>query len=290
MIETGLGGRLDATNVLRPALTIITDISKDHVEILGNSLTKIAGEKAGIIKPGVPNLIGFLPPEAERVIRNTCIERGSPLVRVKKSKLKIDTKRLRLSYATDKFGIDRLSPSLIGTHQLKNTALVLEAINQLNKHRIVRIPKAATVHGLTHTFWRGRFQIIKQDGGPTLVLDVAHNARGMEAFVDSFHRKFPGRKARILVGFVKRKPHQKMFDALSTMALDYAIVPLSTKRTINIDDLMARLRWRGIPKTRYGSVRMAARKLMQSATPDDILVIVGSHYLVGEFLTLNGWQ
>ena len=288
MIETGLGGRLDATNVLTPALTVITDISKDHVEILGRTLGKIAFEKAGIIKPGVPNLIGFLPPEAEDVIKKTCRERKSPLVRVKKSKLKVNRRDLTLGYTTDRFTIDRVAPSLVGTHQLKNASLVLEAVNQLNNRRVVSVTKKAAIEGLTHTLWRGRFQIIKENGGPTLILDVAHNARGMEAFVDSFQRKFPGRKARILVGFVKRKPHQQMFDSLSAIAEEYLIVPLATKRTIDIDDLMARLRWRGIPRARFGSVRTAARKLMRSAAPDDIRVIVGSHYLVGEFLTLNG--
>ena len=131
--------------------------------------------------------------------------------------------------------------------------------------------------------------MIRRPDSPLLVLDVAHNARGVEAFVDSFQRKFPGQEAKILVGFVKRKPHQKMFDSLSQIAEQYAIVPLNTHRTTDIPALIASLRWRGVPHTRYGSVRTAFKKLMQTAAPDDIIVVIGSHYLLGEFLTLNGW-
>jgi len=235
-------------------------------------------------------VIGWLPPEAERVIRTTCRERGAPFVRVKKSKARFDRRRLALDYPTDRFQIKNLKPSMIGTHQLKNTALVLEAINVLNRQKVVSIAKRAAVAGLTTAAYPGRFQVIHSNGDPTLVLDVAHNAKGMEAFVDSFERAYPGRRATVLVGFVKRKPHQQMFDSLSRIASGYAIVPLSTRRTIDIDDLMAKLRWRGIPRTRYRSVRTASKKLLQSATPDDILVVVGSHFLVGEFLSLNGWQ
>jgi dihydrofolate synthase/folylpolyglutamate synthase len=281
---------LDATNVLKPSLTIITDISKDHIEILGNSLRRIAWEKAGIVKPHVPMLIGSLPAEAEMVIREVCRKREAPLVKVKRSKLKVDEPRLRLSYATDRFRVDNLSPALVGTHQLKNTAVVLEAINQLNSRAIVSISKTAALTGIRTTFWPGRFQVIHHPEGPLLVLDVAHNARGMEAFVDSFRRKFPGRQAKVLVGFVKRKPHQQMFDSLSAIAAEYAVVPLDTKRSIDIPELMATLRWRGIPHTRYGSVQTAYKKLMHSAAPNDIIVIIGSHYLLGEFMTLNGWQ
>lgn len=235
-------------------------------------------------------LIGKLPPESETVIREVCRKRNAPLVKLAAGKLRMDERNLQLSYVTDRFRIDRLAPGLVGTHQLKNTAVVLEAINQLNRRGIAAISKSAALTGIRTTHWPGRFQMIRLPDGPLLVLDVAHNARGMEAFVDSFQRKFPGRTARVLVGFVKRKPHQQMFDSLAQIASEYAIVPLNTKRTIDIPELMATLRWRGIPHTRYGSVRTAYKKLMHSAAPDDIIVVIGSHYLLGEFLTLNGWQ
>ena len=271
-------------------MTIITDISKDHVEILGNSIRKIAWEKAGIIKPDVPMLIGSLPTEAENVIAEVSQKVSAPLARIKRSKLRIDERKLRLSYATDRFRIENLSPALVGVHQLKNTSLVLEAVNQLNTRGVVSISKTAALTGIRTTQWPGRFQMIRHPEGPLLILDVAHNAKGMEAFVDSFQRKFPGRDAKILVGFVKRKPHQQMFDSLSTIATEYAIVPLNTGRTIDVNELMAKLRWRGVPHTRFGTVRTAYKKLLQSSDQDDIIVVIGSHYLLGEFLTLNGWK
>ncbi|MBD3403720.1 hypothetical protein GF420_12550 [candidate division GN15 bacterium] len=289
VIETGLGGRLDATNVLQPILTVTTDISRDHVEILGSSIRKIAWEKAGIIKPDVPHLIGTLPPEAERVIRDVCKKQHAPLFRVRKSRMQIDGKRLQLSYHTDRFRVERLAPSLPGSHQLRNLALVLEACTIVRDRGFGRVSKKAIVSGVRQIDWPGRFQVIRNNGSPTLVLDVAHNARGMEAFVDSFERVFPGRRATVIVGFVKRKPHQAMFDSLSRIAHSYALVPLSNKRTIDMAEMMASLKWRGIDRQRFGSVRTAYNRVLKNAEPDDIIIVVGSHYLVGEFLTLIGW-
>lgn len=290
VIETGLGGRLDATNVLNPILTITTDISRDHVEILGSSIRKIAWEKAGIIKPGVPHLIGLLPDAAVEVIREVCRARKAPLHRLRRSRMKVDLKNLRLNYATDRFSFGDVAPSLPGTHQLKNTALVLEACSILRETGLTRVTKRAILDGIAHTDWPGRFQIIRANGSPTHVLDVAHNARGMEAFVDAFERVFPGRRAQVIVGFVKRKPHQQMFNSLSRIAASYSLVPLHTKRTIDIREIMQTLKWRDIEPKRYGSLRTAYTRVLKNGGPDDIIIVVGSHYLVGEFLTMIGWK
>ncbi|MCB2229705.1 hypothetical protein KQH82_03245 [bacterium] len=290
VIETGLGGRLDATNVLEPILTVTTDISKDHIEILGSSLRKIAWEKAGIIKPGVPHLIGLLPPESEEVIREVCRKRKAPIHRLRRSRMKTDLKKLRLDYQTDRFTFKKLAPSLPGVHQLKNTALVLEACSILRDNGLTGITRRAILDGISHTDWPGRFQIIRNNGSPTHVLDVAHNARGMEAFVDAFERVFPNRRAKVIVGFVKRKPHQQMFDQLSRIAESYALVPLHTARTIDIREIMQTLKWRDVERKRFGSLTTAYRQVLKNADSDDIIIVIGSHYLVGEFLTMIGWK
>jgi dihydrofolate synthase/folylpolyglutamate synthase len=224
------------------------------------------------------------------VIRQTCRERGVRLYRLKSSKLKADARRLRFSYDTDTLRLTNIAPSLVGTHQLKNAALAAEAINVLRLHGSVAVSQRSVIRGIQNTGWPGRFQILARNGHPTLVLDVAHNAAGMEAFVDSFEKKYPGRKTSIIVGFVKRKPHQRMFDSLSRIASDYAIVPLSTKRSIDIDEMMRSLRWRGVAHRRYGTLATAYRRVLQSARGDDIITVIGSHYLVGDFLGMLGWK
>jgi len=171
----------------------------------------------------------------------------------------------------------------VGHHQLYNAALAVKAMMIL-RERGLKISKRAVVDGLTQTRWAGRFEIIARRGKPTLVLDVGHNAAGVEAFVASFQNRFPGRRATIVTGFVKRKEHQKMFDSMSRIAMQYALVPLKTRRSVDLDELIARIDWRGVPCRKHGSLQSAYRRVVELSVKDDIIVIAGSHYLVGEFM------
>jgi dihydrofolate synthase/folylpolyglutamate synthase len=273
--------------VLVPCLTVITDISYDHVEILGSTLRKIASEKAGIIKPGVPNLIGLLPDAAKDVIRETCRDTGAPFCELRKRSFQIDRRQLALAYHSNGFQFQKLKPSLQGLHQLRNTALALEAAGILKRSGI-KLTSKAIRRGIESTYWPGRFQIVEKPGRPLLVLDVGHNAGGVAAFVDSFRLKFPGRKAHIIAGFVKRKRHHDMFDSLSQVAESFALVPLRTRRSSEVSELLTTIDWQGIPVRRERNVWVAYKRLLNSVRPDDIIVIIGSHYLVGEFLASGG--
>ncbi len=283
VIETGLGGRLDATNVLSPDLTITTDISLDHMEILGDTLRKIAREKAGIIHPDTPHLAGILATEADVVIAEQCRRRGAPYYRLRKRDFRPDPRELRFSYSVNGHRWTNLRPALFGPHQIYNAALAVKALTIL-KERGLRIAKRAVVDGLAQTRWAGRFDIIVRPGKPTLILDVGHNAAGVDAFVSAFQRRFPGRKATIITGFVKRKEHQKMFDSMSRIANQYDLVPLKTGRSVDPNELIAQIDWHGIPYRIHGSLQSAYRRVVKSFTKDDIIVIAGSHYLVGEFM------
>ena len=283
VIETGLGGRLDATNVLSPELTITTDISLDHMEILGTTLGKIAREKAGIIHPDTPHLAGLLAKEADAVIAEQCRRRGAPYYRLRKRDFQPDLRTLAFSYAENGHRWTNLKPALVGPHQLYNAALAVKALIIL-RQKGLRIAGKHIAEGLAQTRWRGRFEIIARRGKPTLILDVGHNAAGVEAFVSSFQNRFPGRSATILTGFVKRKEHQKMFDSMSRIAERYALVPLKTRRSVNLNELIAQVNWRGVPYRKYGSLQSAYRRVVELSTKDDIIVIAGSHYLVGEFM------
>ncbi len=287
VIETGLGGRLDATNVLTPLLTITTDISRDHVEILGSSLRKIATEKAGIIKPSVPHLIGLLPREAEQVMRQRCRSVGAPLHRLTKSDFLVDLSKGWLDFTWNGCRLEKVAPALNGPHQLSNAALALKALAILDTDSL-KVSRSAMRAGLRAVDWPGRFQIVRRRGRPTVILDVCHNASGVAAFVGAFKIRFPDEKAHIIAGFVRRKPHQEMIDLMAPIANGFHLVPLKTHRSTDLSGLIDQTDFRGVPVRRSGSLTVALRRLLKTCRSDDIIVVAGSHFLVGEFLEKFG--
>jgi dihydrofolate synthase / folylpolyglutamate synthase len=282
-----LGGRLDATNVLHPLLTICTDISFDHVEILGRTIPKIAREKAGIIKPGVPHLIGPLPSLAVHVMETVCRRQKAPLIVPGDVHCALDRERFRIEFQSSNLDLRQLKPALLGVHQLRNASVALQAVSVL-KSEGVKISKSAVVRGIEKTEWDGRFQILRRPGRGTVVVDVCHNAAGAAAFADTFRKVFAGRKAFFVFGVVKRKDHQAMFDAFKSITREYSLVPLKTKRSMPPRELMATVDFASVPVHRGGSLAAVWGRLLRKTGPDDIIVIAGSHYLAGEFLQKHG--
>ncbi|MBI5267449.1 MAG: hypothetical protein HY851_09485 [candidate division Zixibacteria bacterium] len=283
VIEVGLGGRLDATNTLDPLVTVTTDISYDHMDVLGHTLEKIASEKAGIIKSGIPHVIGLLPQAAEEVLRRTAAHVGAPLRCVDARRLTMRPDQFSLDYTTDNLEVTNLKPSLLGEHQLRNAALVLEVAAAL-KSVGLRLSKSAIERGIKSTEWRGRFQILARRGRPTIILDVCHNAAGAAAFAETFKHRYPGRKAPIIAGFVQKKEHQKMLDALSSVASEYHLVRLKSHRSIDLGETIRSVDFRGVPVRTYRTLGAALTALVKRTDSDDIIPVIGSHYLVGEFL------
>ena len=274
--------------MLTPEAAVITDISYDHTEILGDTLEEIAGEKAGIIKSGVPTVIGLLPKEAEAVIRETCRERRSKLVKLNRRDFHQRPNSLRFDFSSNGLSLTNFQAALLGLHQIKNCALVLKTIEAL-KARGFRVPKTAVRKGLQTTNWPGRFQIMT-DGRPgqTLVLDVCHNSAGAKAFADTFATRFPGRKCVMVIGFVKRKQHQEMIDSLSKITRHFQVVPLKTKRSMSVKELVDGLNWRDVSVAHSAKLETGYRRVLKLAEPDDTICVIGSHYLVGEFLQTHG--
>ena len=284
----GLGGRLDATNVLQPVVTVITDISLDHTEILGPTLSDIAREKAGIIKPGIPTVVGPLPVEARRVTAAVCGDLGAPLVSLTRKNFRVDQNGRGLDFVSDELHLSKLVPSLKGRHQMRNAAVVLKTAEVIRRQG-VSLPLRAVKTGIEHTEWAGRFQIVRKNGlSPTLVLDVCHNPGGAAAFVDTFRRVFPGKRAHVLLGFAKRKAHQEMIDQFAKMAAEFWLTPLPTGRGVDPRELETTMNWRGTPVLRCARFDTAYRRLLKQTGPDDIIAVVGSHYLVGEYLSKYG--
>ena len=220
IIETGLGGRLDATNVLNPVLTITTEIALDHVDILGKTIRKISKEKAGIIKPGQPHLTGELHKEAVEVMDNRCALLNAPIYKLQRKDYSISKDGRSISFNDGNLQFSNISPSLEGVHQLRNSALVMKAVSVLRQNGIY-LTKKAIRQGLASTVWPARFQVITHKNSPAVIFDVAHNSSGVRVFVDSFNLRFPGKTTRVIAGFVKDKNHKEILKILSEISSEF---------------------------------------------------------------------
>jgi len=282
VVEVGLGGRLDATNTLSPLLSIITDISLDHTNILGETLRKIAYEKAGIIKERTPVLTGLLPPEARKEIIRVSRNRKAPLTRLLRGDFSSNGIPFKFDFHPDGLTIQNLRFALPGKHQIGNAALAVRAVNMLVQDGF-RVSQKAIRSGLKTTVWPGRFEIIRKKGRPTVILDVGHNPAGVRATVACFRELFPGRRADVVMGFVRHKSLRDIVATLEPIARRVEIASLETERSTDPHEIASHFS-DDTNVTISSSVAASARKLVGLAHDDDIILICGSHYAVGEFM------
>ena len=196
VVEVGLGGRLDATNLLMPEVTVITPISLDHMDKLGDTVEAIAREKAGIIKPGVPVVMASQPIEARRVFEETAVGRGAPLHGVEKE---VRSDEVILSLEGTRCGIETpvrsypdLQIPLLGRHQLSNAVAAIRAVELFAQRRGLSLTSRAVQEGLRQTEWPGRCQLIQ--GNPPILLDGAQNAASARVLKEMVAELFPGRR------------------------------------------------------------------------------------------------
>ena len=215
VLECGMGGRLDSTNIIdTPDLSVITGISLDHTAFLGDTVEKIAKEKAGIIKQGVPVLFGGEDESAARVISEAAKNRGSEINFPDYSKLKIKKTDLD-GTVFDYKGLQNAEISLLGLYQPRNAALVLEAVSIL-KNRGYVIDEETVRRGLSLAKWKARFEIICRE--PLIIFDGAHNPEGIRAAVDSIKTYFGDKKVAVLTGVLKDKDYGEIARTLAEVA------------------------------------------------------------------------
>ncbi|HAC3176627.1 TPA_asm: bifunctional folylpolyglutamate synthase/dihydrofolate synthase [Listeria innocua] len=213
IIEVGLGGRLDSTNVLTPLISVITTIGMDHMEFLGNSIEQIAGEKAGIIKPGIPVISGVIQKEAQEVIINNAVRNNSNVAWLNKDFF-IQNRDDEITYRTSHGDeIPDITIGLLGIHQLNNAAVAIKVLQYLNTFSSYEINQSAIKQGLKKAFWPGRMELL--DVKPFIMLDGAHNPEGVKTFANSI-RTYPGHK-KIIVSILKDKNYQEMITLLKTI-------------------------------------------------------------------------
>jgi len=267
--ETGLGGRLDATNIVRPLASVITNIQYDHQKYLGESLANIASEKAGIIKLETPLITGTESPEALEVIRNKANELRAPLTLVTPAHAHTPP-------------LDKLTLPLLGEHQKMNAAVAVAVVRTLQA--VIPCPEQAIRSGLLHVSWPGRLQLATLPSGQRVLLDGAHNLSGVESLVAALNTYFPGTKPALILGILQDKDWAHMCQALAPLASAMFLVPVHSERTVEPHGLaeVCRLANPQAMVAECGSLAEALAK----ASSFPFLTVAGSLYLIGEALEL----
>ena len=280
VLECGMGGRLDSTNVITtPLLSVITGIALDHTAFLGDTVERIAAEKAGIIKPSVPVLYGGEDEEAEGVIERAAEEKGSSYARADYSLLKIDT--LNLDGTTFSYRErESLRISLLGLYQPKNASLVLDALDILSP-MLPSITEESIKRGLAAARWPARFEIISDS--PLLIFDGAHNAQGIEAAVDGIKQYFKDEKVIVISGVLRDKDYLAIAKKISEVASDALTITPDSPRALCAEEYADVLASFGVRTNTADGVRNAVEQAfsLASATAKPV-VCLGSLYTYGE--------
>jgi dihydrofolate synthase / folylpolyglutamate synthase len=302
VLEVGMGGRLDATNVVNPRLSIITDIALDHQKYLGETVTEIAREKAGIIRPN--GIVVTLPqlPEANDVIGNAILDAGAQAVNAVpyvppvspgsasnlSSNLNADGKAaIRNRYPLEVLGREIMVESpLVGRHQLRNLALAIAAAVELHNQGTIQITPEPIARGIRETHWPGRFQVIPAAGdAPEYVLDVAHNPAGAWALRSTLSSAYPdSRDITLVFGVMRDKAMQEITEILFPIAARVIVTHANNPRSATPDEIrQAAVRVSASTNIEEAEdVPSALRRAKTIAGRGGLVVITGSIYIVGE--------
>lgn len=234
VLEVGLGGRWDATNVITPLLSVITNITLEHTEYLGDTIAAISAEKACIIKPSIP-IITAAEGEAFNVIEQKSIENASPLLRYGKDFFINSDSSDSFHYKGILRDLRNLKSNLKGSYQTKNFALAIAAIGILEKNRYVSITQESIRDGLSNIIWGGRFEILR-DNAP-LIIDSAHNPGAAKSLVDSLVDTYPNTKFVFLVGMLDDKGHSNFLKEISSITEKLMITRVPSERTAYTQEL-----------------------------------------------------
>lgn len=283
ILEVGMGGRLDATNVVEPILSIVTDISLDHTEWLGPTITDIAREKAGILRRNGTLITLAQHPEADRVLSETAAALGSKVV---SGAPYLPAKVERGAYSVPVFGARmHVDSPLRGEHQRRNIALAIAAAVELAERHGFPVTLEVIEKGIRHTVWPGRMERI-QKYGMDWILDVAHNPAGALALRAAVEQSQKSREPRTLIfSCLRDKPAAEMAQILFPVFEQVIVAPIHSARATPIDDLIAAAQRAGthaiVAQTDAEAIQIARQK-----RPGGEVVVSGSVYLVGEIRAL----
>ncbi len=286
VIETGLGGKLDSTNIITPILSVITNIGYDHMDILGNTLEKIAAEKAGIIKQYIPVVIGETIAETKPVFEGKAHQLSSKCIFSEDEWLVEyieSTDNLLICHFKDvQTGVvEKIQSGLKGLYQVNNIRTVLSAVKELRN--TLSIPEEAVHNGidqvkkLTGIF--GRWEIIESH--PTVVLDVAHNKEGILEIVNQLNINHPGANFHFIVGFVKEKNMDELFTCFPEKSVFY-FTQAHIPRALPHEELKTLAAIQGVKGESFDDVNDAIFSAKKAATEKDVIIVCGSFFVISE--------
>jgi dihydrofolate synthase/folylpolyglutamate synthase len=278
-IETGMGGRLDATNIIQPRLTIITNISLEHKEYLGNTIAAIAHEKAGIIKAATPLVTGVRQPQALEEIKNKARQSRAPLYRLGSDFRIRRTSAGRFNY----YGLGHrwrdLQTPLQGRHQQDNAALALAGFELVGADGSGQ-PDKHVRRGLQQTHWPGRLDILPTS--PRLIIDGAHNLAAVKRLAEFLRTEYASAKLTFILGVLDDKPYLSMFKHLLPLGERLILTRPQIYRALNPQSLVASARHYVNKIEVIESVAKAIGHALETTAPSEAICIAGSLYLVGE--------
>lgn len=287
IIEVGLGGRLDSTNVITPLISVITNIGYDHTDILGDTLPQIAYEKAGIIKPGVPVIVGETHPETANVFQQTATSANAPIFFADQHCLVqdggiMDAQRHVVVDTLESSAAYRLD--LLGQYQLRNLPGVLLTVKELRI--VLPVFDAALMIGLADvvrsTGLKGRFQIMRY--APTVIADTAHNPPGLQALFDMV-MAYPHTTLRVVLGLVADKDRANVLACLPRQAI-YYFCQARTPRSLPTDALVAEAARVNLNGAGYADVDTALNAAVAQSICSDLIIVTGSNYIIAELADL----
>ncbi len=294
VIEVGLGGRLDATNVVEPVATVITSISYDHMAVLGNTLAEIAYEKAGIVKPDVPLICSAQAPEAVATIAAVCLERGAPLVRVGPDGTPgcvytyrpgaADSERQWFDLTTPGGRYADLELALLGEHQVENAATAVATVEWLREQGLP-IDEAAIRQGLREVRWPARLQVVGRS--PWAIVDGAHNADSFGRLFAALRRHFDFERLTLVLGLMADKDIAGIVGEISRASVERVVATAVAHPRAASPAALAALVRQQAPQTEVSVAADASAALasaLQMAGPRDLVIVAGSLYLAAEAL------
>jgi dihydrofolate synthase / folylpolyglutamate synthase len=292
VVEVGLGGRFDSTNVCLPEVAVITSISFDHTQQLGNRLGSIAGEKAGIIKEGRPVVSGVLDAEPRSVIEDAAHRRQSPLFQLGKDfSFRYEPGRVQLASKprvqvfAGNHSSQTMELGLLGEHQAANASLVVATVEQLRRLGWL-IPEQAVVQGLAEVYWPARLEVVARS--PWVILDCAHNVASVLALVSTLNESFPPVSRRLIFASSRDKDVAEMFRTLGPHFRHAYLTQFANNPRSFTAEGLAEM-WRACTEvscSHYKSAPEALKEAMARSAPNELVCVSGSVFLAGELRPL----
>ena len=286
IMEVGLGGRLDATNVIQPLVSVITTITREHQDYLGKTLEKIALEKAGIIKAGVPLVAGVTQKKIRGLLEDLCQRKGSPLFLAGRDFRTRKTGKGEFNYlgpgslvGEGEEALKDLQLGLLGDHQIRNAGLALTVVRLLSEKGFADHPEKIR-QGLREAAWPGRLEVLSEK--PRVLLDGAHNPGAMRALSQSLRREFTYRRLFLLIGMMKDKDLKGTLKAIVPLADALFLTRAEYDRSADPQELLRLLPALKTKASVFSTLPAALNQALKEARPEDLICITGSLFVVGE--------